>query len=140
MSGSSPGAGADVPESDGRVVDQEAISRLRSWGGDALLGRMIGLFIELGPERTRALEEGAASGDMERVERAAHSLKSSAANLGADDLRERAGRLEAAAAGKGDDGQVPRLVDELLQSYRATVGALETLRPDEPEPSKGDET
>ena len=116
------------------LVDPEALDRLRSWGGDALLGRMITLFEELAPERAEALEEGLARGDLERVERAAHSLKSSAGNLGAEELRRQAGRLEEAAA-TGDRAGMDSLVEELLECCKETTAALRRLHPEGPESS-----
>ena len=124
----------EAAEPDDRLVDPAALDRLRSWGGDVLLGRMITLFEELAPERVEALEDGLAAGDLERVERAAHSLKSSAGNLGADELRRQAGRVEEAAA-KGDSARMDGLVGELLKCCRETTAALRRLHPGEPEPS-----
>jgi two-component system, sensor histidine kinase and response regulator len=115
---------------EGLVVDPAAIARLREWGGDALVGRMIELFLELGPERAGAIRIGLDEGDQEGVERAAHSLKSSAGNLGAEQLRRAAHRLEESALGSEDPHRLRTLAEELLDSYERTAAALERLRPE----------
>lgn len=58
------------------------------------MARIVGLFLKNGPERLRAAREGLASGDLCAVERAFHSLRSSAGHVGASRLAEICGRLE----------------------------------------------
>jgi two-component system sensor histidine kinase/response regulator len=71
-------AGAPLP-----ATDASALDRLRRFGGGSLLGKMIDLFLVAAPERIEAASRAEAVGDTEGVERALHSLKSSAAQLGA---------------------------------------------------------
>ena len=73
-----PAAGEPPP-----ATDATALDRLRRFGGAALLGRMVDLFLVAAPERIAAAAAGTAAGDAERVERALHSLKSSSGQLGA---------------------------------------------------------
>ena len=73
-----PAAGAPLP-----ATDATALDRLRRFGGGTLLGRMVDLFLIAAPERIEAAASAAAAGDVEGVERALHSLKSSSAQLGA---------------------------------------------------------
>lgn len=111
------------------LLDEAAVDRLREWGGSALVARMIDLFIELGPERLSQIRSGSANGEPEAVERAAHSLKSSAANLGAERLRAHAAELEAAAMARRS-GEIEPLVASLEDTYETTVTELRRLRPD----------
>jgi HPt (histidine-containing phosphotransfer) domain-containing protein len=64
-------------------TDPAALDRLRRFGGGKLLGEMIALFLVAAPERIGTARSAAAQGDAESAERALHSLKSSAAQLGA---------------------------------------------------------
>jgi HPt (histidine-containing phosphotransfer) domain-containing protein len=112
------------------VLDPAAQERLRRLGGPRLLRQMAGLYLEHGPDRVRALREGAASDDAGQVERSAHTLKSSAGNLGALRVQRAAEVLEASAvAGVVDDAAVERLVDE----YDRSAAALRSMLEDEVE-------
>lgn len=106
-----------------QVLDPAAFERLREWGGDKLLGRIVALFLEHAPERLAEVEAGAAEGDLHRIERGAHSLKSSSANVGGLALQDVASRLEAAAE-DGDRDRVETLLPEFRSRYTATLQAL----------------
>jgi HPt (histidine-containing phosphotransfer) domain-containing protein len=64
--------------------------------------------------------------DLEVPERGAHSLKSSAANVGAQLLQEVAGALESAAS-EGDLKRVRELVPNLEQAFEQAVQELEVM-------------
>lgn len=104
-------------------LDPEALERLRGWGGEALVGKMIALFLKNAPERMAEIRAGAATGDWDRLERGAHSLKSSAGNLGADSLRALSARMEEAAEARSDD-PVDGLLAELESAFDHTLRAL----------------
>jgi HPt (histidine-containing phosphotransfer) domain-containing protein len=107
-----------VPE-----LDPAAIERLRRLGGDALTGKMASLFLGLAPERLRAAHEGLIAGDHDAIRRAAHSLKSSAGNIGAGAILEDSGRLEDAA-----ESGAP--MDQLEPLYAALEADVEAARPE----------
>lgn len=108
----------------------EAIERLRRMGGAQLVRRLIEMFLANGPDRIRILLEAVAAGDAAGVERSAHTMKSSAGNVGAVRLQEAAEQLESAAsAGRIDRAVVTRLVRE----HEASVAALRTLLEEQPE-------
>jgi HPt (histidine-containing phosphotransfer) domain-containing protein len=91
---------------------------------------MASLLTEFGaqlPVLTGAITQAAASGDAEALRRHAHSLKSSAASVGALSLSECAARLEAAAR-DGDTTVVPALLHELAAATAGTERALEDHR------------
>ena len=68
------------------VLDMSVIEELLSFSDDGdpeLLLDLIQMFLDDGPVKVAAVTEGVASGDMDKAERAAHSLKGSSGNLGA---------------------------------------------------------
>jgi HPt (histidine-containing phosphotransfer) domain-containing protein len=82
----------DVP-----VLDEGALARLDDWGGAKLRRQMVRLYLENARTRLAQLDEGlAAGGVLETAELAAHSLKSSAANVGLMRVSTLAGRIETA--------------------------------------------
>ncbi len=77
------------------VIDPSAVDRLLRIGGARLARQMIELFLQHGPERIALAESGLAAGDIRQIEMSAHSLKSSAGNVGAVHLQRSATELEA---------------------------------------------
>ncbi len=79
---------------------------LRWLGGDqALLRELVGIFIDDGPKRLEALREAMTASDVQQLEQVAHSLKGSAAILGASRLQQSALALEEAAHdGRAENG------------------------------------
>jgi signal transduction histidine kinase/DNA-binding response OmpR family regulator len=83
---------------------------------------------------TKATEEiraALAAGDKPTAERAAHSLKGAAANLGATALAEDAAKVESAIAA-GNASEI--LMDSLAASLNAVVAAIRSALPSEPVP------
>lgn len=103
------------------VVDMAALERLTRLGGAKLLRDMTELFLTHGRERLDALLAAASAGDAPGVERAAHSLKSSAGNLGARQLQHTAESLEAIAFNGMLDHE---LVKRLAAEYEASADVL----------------
>ncbi len=107
-----------------QIIDQAALDRLVEWGGDKLLRQMLRLYLENAQERLVQIEGGlAGEGDLDESYRGAHSLKSSAANLGAMQVSELAGRLEAVAKG-GDAAGARTLFDELVAAHAVADAQL----------------
>jgi len=113
------------------TIDPEALDRLRDWGGDRLLSQMIRLFLESTPERVRQITEGLEKGEIELVERGSHSLKSSAANLGAERLRELSAEVEDLAH-RGELLGVEALVAPLVEAHRKACEVLGDMGGDRP--------
>lgn len=100
------------------------------------LGRLLAIF---GTEATRLVDlacGAVASGDVGAAERAAHSLKSSAANLGAFALQSSCVRLETLARGGSLDGaaglttaMTDQLADALGRLYEVAADGREELPP-----------
>ena len=112
--------------SEPEILNPKAAATLREWGGDKLLGQMVRLFLENSPTRMEQIRSGVEEGDLKEAERAAHSLKSSAANLGAEELRTLAADMER-MAGTRDPESVRSLLGSLNTAYDNAITALETV-------------
>ena len=78
------------------VIDEEVLDELRSMLGDEVQ-HLIDVFLEDTPKLLARLEVAASAGDLDGLRDAAHSLKSSSANLGAMLLSAAARRVEQGA-------------------------------------------
>ena len=117
-----PTAGAPLP-----ATDATALIRLRRFGGDALLGKMIDLFLIAAPERIEAAARADAAGDAAGVEQALHSLKSSSAQLGAVHMQRLSEEGEHRARGGSLDG-IAQLTSELEAELTRVRDWLTTVR------------
>ncbi|MBW3533792.1 MAG: Hpt domain-containing protein [Gemmatimonadetes bacterium] len=86
----------DLPD-----LDTSALDRLQQWGGTKLLSQMVRLFLDNSPARLDQIRIGLQEGLVGDAERGAHSLKSSAANVGATVVSRLAAEMED-LAGRGD--------------------------------------
>jgi HPt (histidine-containing phosphotransfer) domain-containing protein len=108
------------------VLDEAALVRLRRIGGPDLVRRLIELYLSNVEDRIGMLTKGVAEGDASQVELVAHTMKSSAGNLGALRLQQTAEALEASAgSGAIDEQLVARLAHEYEESAAALRQALE---------------
>ena len=80
------------------VLDVEVLDELREFAGDDVQS-ILDLFLSDAPLLIGELEQGAAAGDTTRMADAAHTLKSSSANVGALSLSTVAARIESGARG-----------------------------------------
>lgn len=111
------------------LIDPEAIENLRALNpddGDAFLRDLIGIFLEDTPQRLAELRESLGAGDRTRFTRAAHSIKGSAANLGANQLRTLSHRLETQSKNEGLENVEP-LIGELEAAFSITKVELERI-------------
>lgn len=126
-----------MAEQEARWVEPEALQRLVRLGGLDLLDQMMALLLEAGPQRIAAARDAVAVGDMDGARRAAHSLKSSAGNLGLIRLQRLAQDVEA-RAGAGEEDAAAAGVGQLETVYLESVRTLKALRegmgdPEEPD-------
>jgi two-component system, sensor histidine kinase and response regulator len=107
-----PNVGAELP-----ATDVGALERLERFGGGNLLRQMIALFLSAAPERIAAMRGAGARGDVAAAELALHSLKSSAAQLGALRMQRLSEQGERSARDGSLDGlpELTRLLDEELE-------------------------
>ncbi len=111
---------------DPTIIDPAALKRLEGWGGVNLSREIVRLFLENGPTRVDQIRGAMDGEDLVVPERGAHSLKSSAANVGAQLLQEIASELEAAASG-GDLQRVRDLIPNLEQAFSQAAQELEVI-------------
>ncbi len=109
----------------GDALDRElALSRV---GGDAeLLKEIAALFIEDYPKALAEIRAAAARGDAQGVERAAHGLKGSVANFGAQAVGDAAFHLEQMGRA-GDLTGVGKAIDALARALDALHPQLKAL-------------
>jgi PAS domain S-box-containing protein len=104
--------------SDGIISRPRALELL---GGDEdLLIKVYGLFIDAAPQNLEKLRDALEKGDIEVMERQAHSLKSMAGSVGADSLQNAALQVETAAREK-DVNRVITLIGRLEHELGNTV-------------------
>ncbi|MGQ0573202.1 MAG: response regulator [Pseudonocardia sp.] len=121
----SDGGGADGGGADGGVgLDAGALGRLLELVGDpAAVDELVDAFLADAPQLLDDLDAAAAAGDTAALRRAAHSLKSTAATMGAGELAAAAREIEVAAvAGTVADA---RTVAAVRTAYRPVVHELE---------------
>lgn len=117
---------------DSQVIDLEALERLKEWGGDKLAAQMVRLFLKNSGSRMGQIRTGVSEGDLEETERGAHSLKSSAANIGAETLRTLVTKIESAAI-EQDFSMMTETLPEVNAAYAAAMSELEVIEKDMPE-------
>lgn len=108
-------------------IDPEAIENLRALNPDddgAFLKDIIGIFLEDTPQRIDELNQCLKTYDQPKFTRAAHSIKGSASNLGARQLRATAEKLEHQSRNSGLDGLEP-LIDKLVADFAEAKTELE---------------
>jgi signal transduction histidine kinase/CheY-like chemotaxis protein/HPt (histidine-containing phosphotransfer) domain-containing protein len=108
------------------VLDHDVIASLRELGGDddpGLFSELVNMFLSDTPERMRALSEAMDKRDPTALERAAHALKSSSANLGALGLSGLFRDIEAAGREK-DLSRAETLVARTQPEFAKVEAAL----------------
>jgi len=106
-------------------VNPAMLANLRRIGGTKLLNEMIRIFLEQVPQKMKTLRSALHNRDADALERAAHSIKSSAGNLGALQLQQIAATMEESAEqDKFDDSR--RLWEALQREYRIVADLYKT--------------
>ena len=108
------------------IINLDALGRLEGWGGLKLVNEMIRLFLENGPTRMDQIRTVLEDGDLDQPERGAHSLKSSAANMGAEHVRGIAAKIELAASA-GEAERVRELLPDLEEAFAEALTELESI-------------
>ena len=114
---------------DPTAIDPQAIENLRALNpgdNDEFLREIAGIFLEDTPLRIAELDQSLATGDGPKFTRAAHSIKGSSANLGANGVRAAAEKLEHHSRAQGLAGVAP-LMAELKSEYSRAEAELSKL-------------
>jgi HPt (histidine-containing phosphotransfer) domain-containing protein len=96
-------------------LDEQTIERLQKLGGKTLLSQLVELFTSHAESAIRDASSGLAQGNLDVVRRAAHSLKSSAGNLGATQVQILADEIELMA--EQDAVDIQPLLADLEKAY-----------------------
>ena len=91
------------------VIDPQALEILKSMTDPAFLVELIDTYLTDSPVLIEQMSIGLASGEIELVRRAAHSLKSNSASFGANQLASAARELELIAKSGTLDGAESKL-------------------------------
>lgn len=113
------------------VLDMTTLDQLRGLqdeGEDDLLTELIDLFIADVPGRVTAIAAAIADGDWRALAERAHSLKGSAATLGAVHLARLCARLEAMGADASARPQAGAVLAEIEKHYLVVCEALRRER------------
>ncbi|MEE4187933.1 MAG: Hpt domain-containing protein [Roseobacter sp.] len=102
------------------ILDHTVLAELGETVGGDFVDELVATFLEEGPGMLDELRKGAASGNVEAVRRAAHSLKSNAKTFGAVALAEAARRVEVEGVGDENDGRI----EAISQAFDAAARAL----------------
>jgi CheY-like chemotaxis protein/HPt (histidine-containing phosphotransfer) domain-containing protein len=124
----SPVADGDGAAGVGYVsLDDGALASLRDLGGDEFLSEVIDAFLADAPSLVATLRRSLDEGTAEELRRAAHTLKSNGATLGAAGFAEQCRALEQRAKAGELDGAA-ELVNRIEQDYGPLEEALSALR------------
>ena len=107
-------------------LDDDALKNLRDLGGDEFLGEVVDAFLADAPALIATLGSSLDEQNAEELRRAAHTLKSNGATLGAAEFAELCRTLEQRAKDDELDG-ASELVDRIEEEYRALEEALSAL-------------
>ena len=105
------------------VLDHSMLEELREIAGDETV-RIISLFLEDAPRLIAALEKAAATPDLDAMRDAAHTLKSSSANVGAMALSAAAKRVELGARAARLDRPAVAVALVIAEYARARMALL----------------
>jgi PAS domain S-box-containing protein len=112
-------------------LDDGALKNLRDLGGDDFLGEVIDAFLADAPQLLATLRSSLADGSADELRRAAHTLKSNGATLGAEGFAELCRTLEQRAKAGELDGAA-ELVERIERAYGQLDEALTALRSESP--------
>lgn len=115
--------------STGPILDPEAIQALRELSPDGdgeFLRELITIYLTDTPKQIAQIEEALARQDVTIVVRAAHTIKGSSGNFGAEEFARLAREIE--AAGKANNlAAAAVLLPELKSRYEKVAAALKEL-------------
>nr|WP_315400144.1 response regulator [uncultured Duganella sp.] len=109
-----------------QLINRQALANIRALSasnGDALLERVLQAYLNDTPTHLRALRAAIDNGDTQHMRKAAHSLKSSCANVGADALAQRCKDMEQLGRNDTTAGAAD-LLNEMERSFQAVRQAL----------------
>ncbi len=112
--------------------DVNALRLLHRAGGEKLISKMSALFAGSAPQRIKGAEEALATGDLAAATNFAHSLKSSAGQLGALRLQQLCDSLETSCLA-GNLAEARELVRAAREELPASIDWIATGYPNDEE-------
>ncbi len=109
-------------------LDQNTINALRTMAGeegDSLLQEVFTSYLEDAPQRLQAIQDAITAQDALALQQAAHALKSLSVTIGATNLAECSGELEAKGRTGSISGGIPKLIQQLITEYEKVKVALQ---------------
>jgi HPt (histidine-containing phosphotransfer) domain-containing protein len=94
---------------------RETIEIYSEFGGDAVMGELVQMFVDELPERVEMIESALSSGDMESLQRIAHQMKGAVGSYGFDQLTSYAAAVESSVGEPDGREQIHNTVQELIQ-------------------------
>jgi HPt (histidine-containing phosphotransfer) domain-containing protein len=111
------------------ALDPNALASIRALqreGRPDILGKAVGTYLATSPTLLQGLQEAVAAGDSTGVQKAAHTLKSSSATLGAQALADLCKTMEALGRTQAM-GETPQLLTRIEMEFLAAREALTAL-------------
>jgi len=114
------------------VLDQAVLNELLSFteeGDPELLLDLIHMFLDDSPSKVSAIDHGLESGNFDKVERAAHSLKGSSGNLGARQVQHLCDQLLSTTRNR-ELNQSKTVAKQLAAQFDQATAALKSVLSD----------
>jgi HPt (histidine-containing phosphotransfer) domain-containing protein len=108
-------------------LDPAAVERLQRLGGNEFVAKMIDLFAGYAGEKLTAAKAALAAGNLMAVADSVHPIKSSAGNIGAKQVQERARQIEECAR-KSEGDTLPQLLDDLEAAFVTSKLELDQIK------------
>ncbi len=110
-----------------RIFDRQVFEE-RTFCNKELMKRLLMTFLRYIPKEIKALSEGLENGDLVEVQKRAHSIKGSSANMGAEKLFAIAADLESLIrTGKGERSKLANKIDQIRKAFDELAKELEVL-------------
>jgi HPt (histidine-containing phosphotransfer) domain-containing protein len=113
----------------GGVLDTGALESLRELGGDEFVAEVLDTFLAEAPSLLAMVRGALDRNDADELRRAAHTLKSNGATLGASSFAELCRELERRAK-TGETADAAELVDRIEREYEALARTLAVHLPE----------
>lgn len=110
---------------DFQTLKEGTLSELVELGGQEFLDELIEIFFEHTPSKIIEAENAMAAGNLNDVERSAHSIKSSAGNMGGEALHHLCQTIENQARDQVESG-LAELVSKLKDEYEKVAAILQS--------------
>jgi two-component system, sensor histidine kinase and response regulator len=128
--------GADALAAEGPRVDRTIIQDLLDFdreNADSLFSKLVGLFEASAPQRIHEMRQALGKNDLQMLKREAHTLKSSAGNLGAFKVQMGSQELEDLASNEHVQG-ASHLIDALELQVNQAISELRQFIEDKHRP------